>query len=189
MTRWDSDSRWDFFRLGSGAIGMSSDDEQCWTYWLRKEWLRGIQRDKGPPSRFPSILLNLYALVIMSFGTNNSNCVAASLFPHVLGTRPCSLFQLDSYVGTISQLENQCFERSFNLSGPYPTIQHVSLFNDGLGQLLTPLMDCGSDDWGEGPDGYSSSDSSSLGSRLPVGLFSQRPGLGMEHLFQQGHSL
>ena len=88
--------------------------------WLRKEWLRGIWGDKGPPSQFPSIFLNLYTLVIMTFGTNNSNLMAASLFPCVLSTYPHSLFQLDNYVGTISQLENQCFEQLYNLSVSEP---------------------------------------------------------------------
>ena len=62
----------------------------------------------------------------MSFGTDNSNLTHSSLFPRVVGTHPRALFQLDNYVGTISQLENRNFERSFNLSGSYPTIQRVS---------------------------------------------------------------
>ena len=63
----------------------------------------------------------------MSFGTDNSNLTHASLFPRVVGNHPRALFRLDNYVGTISQLENRTFERSFDLSGTYPTTQRVSL--------------------------------------------------------------
>ena len=72
-------------------------------------------------------LLDQYRLVIMSFGTNISNLMHASLFPRVVGTHPRALFRLDNYAGTISQLENRNFKRSFDLSGSYPTIQRVSL--------------------------------------------------------------
>ena len=79
----------------------------------------------------------------MSFGTDNSNLTHSSLFPHVVGTHPQALFRLDNYVGTISQLENRNFERSFDLSGSYPTIQRVSVKMDVMMVFVSnPLIDC-----------------------------------------------
>ena len=93
-------------------------------------------------------------------------------------------------MGTISQLENRNFERSFDLSGSYPTIQHVSFKLEVMMVFVSnPLIDRRLYDQREDPDGYSSTDASPLGSRLPLGLLGLRSGLGMEHPFERSRSL
>jgi len=89
--------------------------------WLEREWLRGIQGDEGSSIKFPS---TNHSLITM-FATDLSNRTPISLFPRVTGNHPRAVFTLDNAVGTITQTDNQVFERRFNGNGPYPSNQRV----------------------------------------------------------------
>lgn len=89
--------------------------------WLEGEWIRGIRVDEGSFITFPT------SHSPKMFATDMSNRTTSDLYPRVVGQHPRAMYSLVTAVGTITQLENRTFSRSFNREGPYPSIAQVCL--------------------------------------------------------------
>ena len=77
------------------------------------------------------------------FATDMSNRVPTSLYPKVVGQHSRASYTLDHAVGTITQMDTQTFNQSFNKMGPYPSAQQVC--NDCRvlrGLLMDGIIDC-----------------------------------------------
>ena len=60
-----------------------------------------------------------------NFATDMSNRPASSLFPSITGVHPRTSYSLDHAVGTITQVDNRIFDKSFDSSGRYPSNTQV----------------------------------------------------------------
>jgi len=89
--------------------------------WLEREWLRGTRGYE----RFPITLPSSPTAILDMFTTDISNCVPASLYPKVVGQHSRTSYTLDHAVGSITQMDTQTFDQSFNKMGPYPSAQQV----------------------------------------------------------------
>src|ERR1700760_1048967 len=79
--------------------------------WLTRRWIRGTQVVEGTPHHISSHPLTYPFILKMD--------------PTATGTHTHSTYILESTVGSITQVENHVFARSFDSTGPYPGTQQV----------------------------------------------------------------
>ena len=60
-----------------------------------------------------------------NFATDMSNRSVSSLFPSVTGVHPRASYSLVNAVGTITQVDNRVFDKSFDSTGRYPSNAQV----------------------------------------------------------------
>src|ERR1700760_2086296 len=92
--------------------------------WLTRRWIRGTRVVEGTPHHISSHPLSYHSILEMD--------------PTATGTCTRSTYILESTVGSITQVENRVFARSFDSTGPYPGTQQVSpLWDSAFGSSLT----------------------------------------------------
>ena len=113
----------------------------------RRDWLRGTQVDEGLPSNSLQHYHRSYAAPHQPamFATNLNNRPVSSLYPSVVGQHPLGIYNLTNAVGTITGINSRTFDRTYDLSGRYPSNHQVRLvfllMEQGFARLVQ-IVDC-----------------------------------------------